>query len=128
MIPGKRVLGSVVCCRTTVANDSDTYNLAGFGLGALNDAEEDDLDVYEAGPSRRASNRLAYDIDGDEKLPLGSRNHDRNRTPPRQTAPLPDAAVFHDGRPVLPGFMLADKALTEDIWLGCPNMDDFLDC
>jgi len=34
--------------------------LAGFGLGALNDADEDDLDVYDA-DFDSARNRLAYD-------------------------------------------------------------------
>lgn len=37
---------------------------AGFGLGALNDADEDDLDVYD-GSSANARNRLAYDASDD---------------------------------------------------------------
>ena len=97
-------------------NGSDIQDLAGFGLGALNDAEEDDLDVYDAGPSQRVSNRLAYDIDGSEMLAPDGRNHDRNRATQRQTVPIPDAVVFHDGRPVLPGFILTNKVLTEDTW------------
>jgi hypothetical protein len=34
--------------------------LAGFGLGALNDADDDDLDVYD-GDLRKSRNRTAYD-------------------------------------------------------------------
>lgn len=48
-------------------------SLAGFGLGALNDADEDDLDIYEGGSSNLRS-RLAYDAADDhdgETIPLG---------------------------------------------------------
>ena len=43
-----------------------TQGEAGFGLGALNDADEDDLDVYESGfPSSK--NRVAYeDVDPED--------------------------------------------------------------
>lgn len=37
---------------------------AGFGLGALNDADEDDIDIYDLGASSRR-NRTAYEA-GDE--------------------------------------------------------------
>ena len=37
---------------------------AGFGLGALNDADDDDVDIYESGPSSRR-NLTAYEA-GDE--------------------------------------------------------------
>ena len=37
---------------------------AGFGLGALNDADEDDIDIYDPGPSSRRT-RTAYEA-GDE--------------------------------------------------------------
>ena len=38
--------------------------LGGFGLGALNDADEDDIDIYDSGPSSRR-NLTAYET-GDE--------------------------------------------------------------
>lgn len=41
-----------------------TTYLAGFGLGALNDADEDDIDIYDSGPSSRR-NITAYEA-GDE--------------------------------------------------------------
>lgn len=45
-----------------------TVHPAGFGLGALNDADEDDIDIYDTGSSSRR-NLIAYE-DGD-----GSRYH-----------------------------------------------------
>ena len=41
-----------------------TVHPAGFGLGALNDADEDDIDIYDSGPSSRR-NLTAYEA-GDE--------------------------------------------------------------
>lgn len=39
--------------------------LAGFGLGALNDADEDDIDIYESASGMK--NRVAFDrLDHDE--------------------------------------------------------------
>lgn len=35
---------------------------AGFGLGALNDADEDDLDVYDMSTGRQSRSRTAFDI------------------------------------------------------------------
>jgi G patch domain-containing protein 1 len=47
--------------------------IAGFGLGALNDADEDDLDVYDSGGMQK--NKMAYDIESDseDKILIGSR-------------------------------------------------------
>lgn len=47
---------------------------AGFGLGALNDADEDDLDVYDA-DIRKVRNRLAYDAKHDDTLVLGNKGN-----------------------------------------------------
>ena len=48
--------------------------VAGFGLGALNDADEDDLDVYDAAlGSERSKRILAYDAaDDDDRITMGS--------------------------------------------------------
>ena len=48
--------------------------VAGFGLGALNDADEDDLDVYDAAlGSERSKRILAYDAaDDDDQMIMGS--------------------------------------------------------
>jgi hypothetical protein len=48
---------------------------AGFGLGALNDADDDDLDVYETSSNIR--NRTAYDIadrEEDDKIAISSKS------------------------------------------------------
>lgn len=37
-------------------------HLAGFGLGALNDAEDDDVDIYDAGFEKQSKGHLAYDM------------------------------------------------------------------
>jgi hypothetical protein len=53
--------------------------IGGFGLGALNDADEDDLDVYDSmlHPSSSSKQRVAYDhaqgADDDETVFIGSR-------------------------------------------------------
>jgi G patch domain-containing protein 1 len=54
---------------------------AGFGLGALNDADEDDLDVYDNGMhASSSSRRLAFDDDDDdERIAMGP---SRNRNQP----------------------------------------------
>ena len=92
---------------------------AGFGLGALNDAEDDDVDVYDSGTSYRLSRGLAYDVqEGNEKMTLGFRRH-RSPLRPRNDPPPTSQATFHDGRPVLMGFALSDKPVVEDAW--CDN-------
>ncbi|KAF8324347.1 uncharacterized protein EI90DRAFT_3146926 [Cantharellus anzutake] len=96
---------------------------SGFGLGALNEAEEDDLDIYDTGPGQRASTRLAYDMDGrDNKLVTDGHNHDRGQVVEPQAAPTNSTRTFHDGRAVLPGFVLVDKALVETTWFKIPDV------
>lgn len=49
--------------------------IAGFGLGALNDADEDDLDVYDSGMGPSARSRVAFDSsfgDDDHHMSIGS--------------------------------------------------------
>lgn len=41
---------------------------AGFGLGALNDADDDDLDVYDAGDAGSSRRRMAFQEDEDEDM------------------------------------------------------------
>ena len=54
------------------------FFVAGFGLGALNDAEEDDLDVYDRG-FNSSNNKLAYEADDNdfERITLGSRSRQK---------------------------------------------------
>jgi G patch domain-containing protein 1 len=48
---------------------------AGFGLGALNDAEDDDVDVYDGDiKNRNDTRRMAYDVsegDDGERIVIG---------------------------------------------------------
>lgn len=94
---------------------------AGFGLGALNDVDEDDLDVYDGGPS--SNRRLqAYDIverDDDDTIQIGSR-HDKGVKP--NVRPASSLTTFRDGRPVLAGFVLSDKPVAEDRWYALPDV------
>lgn len=60
-------------------------NVAGFGLGALNDADEDDLDVYGGIDPNGSRRRLAFDAeDEDETITLGAKS-----TLPKQTSSRP---------------------------------------
>nr|GAT51423.1 G-patch domain [Mycena chlorophos] len=94
----------------------------GFGLGALNDADENDLDVYDSGARTQDRNRTAYDIidrEEDEKISIGSRT-DRNVA--SRTRPAGSTHNFQDGRPVLAGFVLSDKPVSEDRWFPLPEV------
>ncbi len=51
------------------------FPVAGFGLGALNDADEDDIDIYDTNPNA-TKNRLAYDAKHhDDTFTLGERSN-----------------------------------------------------
>jgi G patch domain-containing protein 1 len=108
------------------------WYVAGFGLGALNDADDDDLDVYDGGLS---GNRrlLAYDIaerDDDDTIQIGGRNgkglkanivsivlltHFRSRFYILKR-PASSLTTFRDGKLVLAGFVLSDRPVAEDRW------------
>jgi len=108
----------------------DICSAAGFGLGALNDADEDDLDVYDG--SLSGNRRLqAYDIaerDDDDTVQIRGRHDKGLKSNIVSTIlssnfsicfhvskrPASSLATFRDGRPVLAGFMLSDKPVAED--------------
>ncbi|KAJ6606998.1 hypothetical protein B0H10DRAFT_573183 [Mycena sp. CBHHK59/15] len=95
---------------------------AGFGLGALNDADEDDLDVYDGGFTQNR-NRTAYDIidrEGEEKISIeGKADWSQSKTHAR---PVSSTETFHDGKPVLAGFVLSAKPVAEDRWFPLPDI------
>ncbi|KAJ6485636.1 hypothetical protein C8R45DRAFT_1062616 [Mycena sanguinolenta] len=94
---------------------------AGFGLGALNDADEDDLDVYDGGFAQNR-NRTAYDIidrEEEEKISIGGKADSRSRS---SAMPATSTQTFHDGKPVLVGFVLSDKPVAEDRWFPLPDI------
>ena len=60
----------------------NTYqsSIGGFGLGALNDAEDDDLDVYDHS-HQQSRRRLAYDQhdgDDDDAVIIGGKGANKN--------------------------------------------------
>ncbi|KAF8141436.1 hypothetical protein EV363DRAFT_1412875 [Boletus edulis] len=108
----------------THEQDTQGARLAGgFGLGALNDADEDDLDVYDhaVGPGR---SRHAFDISDahdEERVVIGG----RGAKPSGMTIPSPSThadapGVFRNGKPVLPGFKLSERPVAEDMWFPLP--------
>lgn len=59
------------------SRDVDSF-LAGFGLGALNDADEDDVDIYDGALRSQSSRRIAYDAtDDDDNIMMGSSRHSK---------------------------------------------------
>lgn len=127
------VHGYPVRLSTILALHVFTLRPAGFGLGALNDADEDDIDIYEPGPSSRRG-LIAYEA-GDEnrhhhsveRSAPGSqmnassvswtsqtpRELSFSFTPQSRNAPL---QRFKNGDPVLQEFVLADTPVVEDKW------------
>jgi G patch domain-containing protein 1 len=87
--------------------------IAGFGLGALNDADEDDLDVYDSSVNQPKP-RVIYDSSFDDAITEMSTG--KRPAPPSGKNPPGIYSYFHDGTPVLPGFVLSDKKVQEDRW------------
>ncbi|KAH0836806.1 hypothetical protein J3R83DRAFT_8571 [Lanmaoa asiatica] len=101
----------------------------GFGLGALNDADEDDLDVYDHtmghGRSRHAFD--ASDMHDEERVVIGGRGTKSSSTTGTWRVHVLQTqangpGVFRDGKPVLPGFKLSAKPVAEDMWFPLPEV------
>jgi G patch domain-containing protein 1 len=71
--------------------------------------------VYDLSISRRSGREIAYD--GDEPTTSGPepRYSKMPHSQDRVTRPL-STDSFHDGRPVLPGFVLSNTPVAEDAW------------
>ncbi|PCH44567.1 hypothetical protein WOLCODRAFT_77193 [Wolfiporia cocos MD-104 SS10] len=96
---------------------------AGFGLGALNDADEDDLDVYDSGHGRHSRSRMAYDVvDDDDGRPIAMGARQAGRAQESRTTAASGLQTFSDGRVVLRGFVLSDKPVAEDRWFPLPEV------
>ncbi|KAI8996466.1 hypothetical protein BD414DRAFT_478086 [Trametes punicea] len=96
---------------------------AGFGLGALNDADEDDIDIYDSGPGLGRS-RVAFDDtlgDDDQQISVG-RSARRQRSARDSRVPHGITQTFRDGTPVLKSFVLSDKPVAEDRWFPLPEV------
>lgn len=110
-----------------------SFTSAGFGLG-IDDADEDDMDIYHTESSRAEhGGRTAYDLDehNDDVVLLGPgvvgadkarRGIQRSaeegriskRPPLRETSR--EGHVWSDGKPVLPGFVIDPSATAQDKW------------
>lgn len=120
-VPGMRLEESV----SGDAGRSQGPSLAaGFGLGALNDADEDDLDVYDMSTGRQGRSRMAFDImeeDDGRDITMGpSRQYAGTR--PSKVTLASVTQTFNDGRPVLKGFVLSDRPVAEDRWFPLPEI------
>ncbi|CAE7198866.1 unnamed protein product [Rhizoctonia solani] len=104
---------------------------AGFGLGALNDADEDDIDVYDGGHVSRTT-RMAYDdIDDNDadghshRRPLTLSSQHANRSSRNDTnsgRPVGPTFKFNDGRLVLSGYILSETPVGQDEWYPLPDV------
>ncbi|CAE6437542.1 unnamed protein product [Rhizoctonia solani] len=104
---------------------------AGFGLGALNDADEDDIDVYD-GASISRTTRMAYDEiddnDGDgysRRRPLTISSQHANRPSQNDMTrgrPVGPVSKFNDGRLVLSGYSLSETPVGQDEWYPLPGV------
>ncbi|KAG1897082.1 uncharacterized protein F5891DRAFT_1050235 [Suillus fuscotomentosus] len=98
----------------------------GFGLGALNDADDDDLDVYDHSQIR-GRNHHAYDANDvhDEEHVLmssrsqGARDLGKAAQPQR---PSTGKVVFRDGKQPLNGFIISEKPVAEDLCFPIPDV------
>ncbi|KAJ1306547.1 hypothetical protein OPQ81_007548 [Rhizoctonia solani] len=105
---------------------------AGFGLGALNDADDDDIDVYDGGSISRTT-RMAYDeIDDNDAdgysrrrpLTLSSQHVNRQLHNDKSSGSRPGAPIskFNDGRLVLSGYSLSETPVGQDEWYPLPDV------
>ncbi|KAH7890994.1 hypothetical protein F5I97DRAFT_1840647 [Phlebopus sp. FC_14] len=100
---------------------------AGFGLGALNDADEDDLDVYDHSITH-GKRRTAFDdadMHNEEHVVIGGQRQGRGpaaQATPSQIRSTAGRNTFLDGTPLLSGFTLSEKPVAEDMWFPLPEM------
>ncbi|KAH9951091.1 hypothetical protein B0H21DRAFT_705771 [Amylocystis lapponica] len=122
-VPGMRLTESLGEAAREEGSSRGPNIAAGFGLGALNDADDDDLDVYDGGMGRHGRTRMAYDDslgDDDHQISMGGRKLARGQQ--SRVTPATTTQTFSDGRPVLRGFALSDRPVAEDRWFPLPDI------
>ncbi|KAG2357773.1 hypothetical protein BDR07DRAFT_1473341 [Suillus spraguei] len=98
----------------------------GFGLGALNDADDDDLDVYDHSHIH-GRNHHAYDandVHDEERVLMSSRSQgarDLGKAAQPQR-PSTEKIIFRDGRQPLNGFVISEKPVAEDLCFPIPDV------
>lgn len=130
----------------------------GFGYG-IEDADEDDDDIYRSGPSSSIADgpgRFAFNQDEDEDdemlrmgpsrskaglskvrlrwwpccfssctltpyAALAEQNDSRPSRPSRPEPPI-SSSTWHDGRPVIRGFIVSSKPIMDDKWFEPPEV------
>ncbi|EGN96891.1 hypothetical protein SERLA73DRAFT_111665, partial [Serpula lacrymans var. lacrymans S7.3] len=103
--------------------EGDSRLAAGFGLGALNDADEDDLDIYD-GKVVRGGSRTAYDasdVHDDDHITSGTRHAGRKGAPPPPRSSS-SGGKFSDGKSPVAGFVVSDKPVAQDEWFPLPDI------
>ncbi|KAH9957983.1 hypothetical protein BGW80DRAFT_1465564, partial [Lactifluus volemus] len=88
----------------------------GFGLGALNEAEDDDVDVYD---STSHANRTYMPYDAVRDADEGA-NFSRNKA--NQKAPVSTQQRFPNGLAVLSGFVLSPDPVQKEQWFPIPEV------
>ncbi|KAH9983914.1 hypothetical protein BJV74DRAFT_849131 [Russula compacta] len=88
---------------------------AGFGLGALNEAEDDDLDVYDS-TTRTDRTYMPYDAirDADQGSGVNQSKSIRNTTTTQQR--------FPNGMLVLSGFIITPDPVQKEQWFPIPEV------
>ncbi|KAI0058945.1 hypothetical protein BV25DRAFT_1993879 [Artomyces pyxidatus] len=90
---------------------------AGFGLGAVNEADDDDVDVYDSS-SKHDRTYMPYDATHDAEVDTRqSRDSGKAKT---QTSFVQQK--FPDGTPLVAGFILSDAPVKADIWFPLPDI------
>lgn len=98
----------------------------GFGLG-IDDADEDDVDVYAGGPSASGTrSSLLVDQDDDEDAPIRIGGTAEIKRRPFGTSSALNRSSLHwnDGRPVLAGFELDPNPPVLDKWYDFPPIPE----
>ncbi|KAG2141951.1 hypothetical protein DEU56DRAFT_795742 [Suillus clintonianus] len=124
--PGLGLHASLGVTPESSKQSSDPRLAGGFGLGALNDADDDDLDIYDHS-QMHGRNRHAYDANDahdEERVSMSSRSQSaRNLAKAAQPQrPSTGQITFRDGRQPLNGFVISDKPVAEDLCFPIPDM------
>ncbi|KAG1816446.1 uncharacterized protein BJ212DRAFT_1354770 [Suillus subaureus] len=124
--PGLGLHASLGVAPETSKQSNGPRLAGGFGLGALNDADDDDLDVYDQSQVH-GRNRHAYDandLHDEERVFMSSRSQgarDLGKVAQPQR-PSTGLVTFRDGRQPLNGFVISEKPVAEDLCFPIPDV------